>query len=223
MNDFVKMMEMAIGCFVCSDAGIYRGQCTQFPRHMLLQCGGSWTGKTYNGDRVVDRVVELGGYYGESSRGYRICSGVGVNHTWIEVKINGQWVIYEQNCNKAGVPTANFGSCGTVWAVSKSYQRGAWRDKARYAGHPIIDAYIDAHSSQPTPTPIPTPTPTPEPQDDCIYYTYQNGDSFGSVLQRLGLMGSWDNDTVAYYTEQLHEQGIWGNIPIGTTIKLKKR
>lgn len=70
----------------------------------------------------------------------------------------------------------------------------------------------------------PTPTPTP---DNKVYYTYKKGDTFGQVITDLGLKtshGLWGEDgDVAYYTEQLHEQGIEGNIPIGTTIVLTPR
>ena len=73
----------------------------------------------------------------------------------------------------------------------------------------------------------PEPTPEPVPKKTEVEYTYQKGDTFGMVIVRLGLAtehGLWGEDgDVAYYDQQLHEQGIYGNIPIGTTIKLKKR
>lgn len=60
-----------------------------------------------------------------------------------------------------------------------------------------------------------------------VTYTYKQGDTFGQVIKDLGLAtdaGLWgDLGDVVYYTNQLHEQGIWGNIPIGTTIKLTPR
>lgn len=59
------------------------------------------------------------------------------------------------------------------------------------------------------------------------YYTYKPGDTFGQVIKDIGLEsgnGLWgDNGDVAYYTQQLHDQGIYGNIPIGTTIMLRHR
>lgn len=78
------------------------------------------------------------------------------------------------------------------------------------------------------PKPTPAPAPTPAPSDDgTVSYTYKKGDTFGQVILDLGLgtsHGLWGADgDVAYYTEQLHQQGIYGNIPIGTTIKLKPR
>lgn len=60
-----------------------------------------------------------------------------------------------------------------------------------------------------------------------VKYTYKPGDTFGQVIKNLGLAtshGLWGSDgDVAYYTEQLHQQGIWGNIPIGTIIELTPR
>lgn len=75
-----------------------------------------------------------------------------------------------------------------------------------------------------------TPAPTIEADKvtkTTVTYTYKSGDTFGQVIRSLGLEtshGLWGTDgDVNYYTEQLHEQGIYGNIPIGTTIKLKPR
>ena len=73
----------------------------------------------------------------------------------------------------------------------------------------------------------PTPTPAPKPPKKTVKYTYKKGDTFGQVILDLGLNtshGLWGADgDVAYYGEQLHEQGIYGNIPIGTTIYLTPR
>lgn len=59
------------------------------------------------------------------------------------------------------------------------------------------------------------------------YYTYKPGDTFGQVIKDLGLEsgnGLWgENGDVAYYTQQLYDQGITGNIPVGTTIRLRHR
>ena len=68
--------------------------------------------------------------------------------------------------------------------------------------------------------------------EDVVEYTYKPGDTFGQVILDLGLntdKGLWGADgDVAFYNEQLKNQGIWpdgqlGNIPIGTTIKLQRR
>ena len=73
----------------------------------------------------------------------------------------------------------------------------------------------------------PSPAPAPNPPKKTVSYTYKKGDTFGQVILDLGLNtshGLWGADgDVAYYTEQLHEQGIYGNIPIGTTIILTPR
>lgn len=67
---------------------------------------------------------------------------------------------------------------------------------------------------------------------DVVTYTYKPGDTFGQVILDLGLgtaNGLWGvNGDVDYYTKQLIDQGIWNdgiarNIPIGTTIKLRRR
>lgn len=169
MDALKAILDAVLGQFVCEDGGIYKGQCPQLPKYMARKCGLNWTGATGDGKNCVDRVVQLGGYYGESSRGYRICSSSDgqYGHTWVELKINGRWVIYEQNVKRAGTRTADFG-CGTVYSVSTTDQRGAWRDNARYAAHPVIDAFIDTH--QPTP-PAPTPTPTDIKVGDTVTLT----------------------------------------------------
>lgn len=65
---------------------------------------------------------------------------------------------------------------------------------------------------------------------DVVTYTYKPGDTFGQVVLDLGLgtaNGLWGaNGDVDYYTKQLIDQGAlnaYGNIPIGTTIKLRRR
>ena len=73
----------------------------------------------------------------------------------------------------------------------------------------------------------PIPPVPPKPPKKKVSYTYKKGDTFGQVILDLGLNtshGLWGADgDVAYYTEQLHQQGIYGNIPIGTTIYLTPR
>lgn len=73
----------------------------------------------------------------------------------------------------------------------------------------------------------PIPPVPPKPPKKTVSYTYKKGDTFGQVILNLGLNtshGLWGADgDVQYYTEQLHEQGIYGNIPIGTTIYLTPR
>lgn len=75
-----------------------------------------------------------------------------------------------------------------------------------------------------------------EDTGEVIEYTYKPGDTFGQVIRKLGLgtdKGLWGPDgDVEYYTKQLEDQlwksGVWPtgerqNIPVGTTIKLKRR
>lgn len=68
--------------------------------------------------------------------------------------------------------------------------------------------------------------------NDVVEYTYKSGDTFGQVLLDLGLSDAsgsnlWGDDgDVAYYTQQLREQGALdqnGNIPVGTKVKLRKK
>lgn len=79
-----------------------------------------------------------------------------------------------------------------------------------------------------TPVVEPAKEEKPKKKDEVVSYTYKAGDTFGQVIRNLGLAtshGLWDpvDGDVAYYNKQLAEQGITGNIPIGTTIKLTKR
>ncbi len=67
-------------------------------------------------------------------------------------------------------------------------------------------------------------------ESDIVEYTYKPGDTFGQVIKNLGLQtdkGLWGPDgDVAWYSEQLYDQGAVnsrGNIPIGTTIRLRRR
>ena len=86
---------------------------------------------------------------------------------------------------------------------------------------------LEAESPKPVPVAT-TPAPAPQPAlSNEVSYNYQAGDTFGAVILKLGLQtdnGLWgDNGDVAFYTNQLHEQGIYGNIPVGSTIKLRRR
>lgn len=68
------------------------------------------------------------------------------------------------------------------------------------------------------------PAPAPEPSTGVVEYTYKQGDTFGQVINDLGLRtwhGLWGPDgDVEYYTKQL---GITGNIPVGTVLKFTPR
>lgn len=87
---------------------------------------------------------------------------------------------------------------------------------------------IKAPTTAPTPAPAPAkPENKPNKKDPSVTYTYKYGDTFGQVITDLGLKtshGLWGDDgDIVYYTNQLHDQGIWGNVPVGTTIKLTPR
>lgn len=86
---------------------------------------------------------------------------------------------------------------------------------------------IEANTTEEAPTNVDTAQTV---DTDMVEYTYKPGDTFGQVINDLGLRtnnGLWGaNGDVAYYTQQLVSQGVLdrnGNIPIGTTIKLRRR
>lgn len=70
-------------------------------------------------------------------------------------------------------------------------------------------------------------TATAKKTASSVSYVYQQGDTFGQVIKKLGLAtshGLWGDDgDVKYYTDQLHRQGIYGNIGVGTKIILTPR
>ena len=73
----------------------------------------------------------------------------------------------------------------------------------------------------------PAPAPAPEQDGEFVKITYKPGMTFGQALLDHNLAtehGLWGEDgDVNYYNQQLHDAGIYGNIPIGTTITLRKR
>lgn len=164
MDYFISVLNKQIGKFVCEDAGIYRGQCPQWIRYLLIICGVEWNGRTGNGKEVIDTLVnEYGGYYGESKYGYRICSAENKydsnGHCWLEVKEGDKWIRYEQNVENAGTKSANYG-CGTVYSVSKTDKaRPSYLYNVRYAASPSIDLVIKVHTKKPDPEPVKDDTP----------------------------------------------------------------
>lgn len=69
---------------------------------------------------------------------------------------------------------------------------------------------------------------SPDTKAEEVYeYTYKPGDTFGQVLMKIGLSDGrnlWGpNGDVEYYRKQLRDQGLYGNIPIGRTIRLRRR
>ena len=119
---------------------------------------------------------------------------------------NGYITLFGQN--QGGVSCSGGGSATNVINISLKNFGGAFRPKA----------YI-----------VPEPEPeTPTATSDVISYRYKKGDTFGQVILNLGLAtgkGLWGPDgDVAFYTEQLHEQGIYGNVlPLGIEIHLVRR
>lgn len=105
-------------------------------------------------------------------------------------------------------------------------------------GKKYTPASNDTNNNDKQPDTTETTKPTEEAKltsaddSDVVTYTYKPGDTFGQVILDLGLgtaNGLWGtNGDVDYYTKQLIDQGIWSdriprNIPIGTTIKLRRR
>lgn len=117
--------------------------------------------------------------------------------------------IYTQN----GYTTEAF----NVVNIAKSAFAGAFR----YRGWITTTTTV-------TTTTVANPGSTSPSNQSTVSYTYRRGDTFGQVLLNLGLIKNkstmWNvpNGEVARYTEQLREQGISGNIPIGKTIKLRR-
>lgn len=93
----------------------------------------------------------------------------------------------------------------------------------------LIGYYRPKAYIKPAPEPEPTPEPTPKPEDGKVTYSYVKGDCFSRVLVKLGLDEGhlWGADgTVAYYTQQLVEQGVLdarGNVKIGVPFTLTVR
>lgn len=116
--------------------------------------------------------------------------------------------------NQGGSPCEGGGAATNIINISIKNLIGYYRPKA----------YI-----KPAPEPEPTPEPTPKPEDGKVTYSYVKGDCFSRVLVKLGLDEGhlWGADgTVAYYTQQLVEQGVLdarGNVKIGVPFTLTVR
>lgn len=153
MNDFIKLMDSYIGKFVCTDGGIYRGQCPQLIKEIIQIMGCDWVGKTGNGNQVLDIMCNnYGGYWGKPAYDYRLGSANNKydsnGHCWIELKINGKWYRYEQNVNNDGAKTADYG-CGKVYSITKTDKDlPTYLYDVKYAGHPSIDYYIQVHNKK---------------------------------------------------------------------------
>lgn len=97
--------------------------------------------------------------------------------------------------------------------------KNAWAELVHNAMQKVKDAEDEKD------TPI---VDSPDVKAEEVYeYTYKPGDTFGQVLMKIGLSDGrnlWGpNGDVEYYRKQLNDQGIYGNIPIGKTIRLRRR
>lgn len=106
---------------------------------------------------------------------------------------------------------------------------GAWRqvmDKLEKDGN-VEQAQEQPQKQPQEPAASEEKVQEPAEVEEAYEYTYKPGDTFGQVLMKMGLSdGSnlWGpNGDVEYYRKQLHDQGLYGNIPVGATIRLKKR
>lgn len=201
-------------------SGIYRGQCTQAPAFVYNQLGIS--GSMGNGKDVVRNLIARGVAEACGEEPGAIASaddGSAYGHTWVSL---GNGYLIEQNAHVAGAKTADFG-CGTVYSCRVGRLDEWNRGKVTYCRL----KGLQAPSVSATTTEAAASNDTRGQDADTVTYTYQPGDDFGTVITKLGLKtshGLWGADgDVPYYTEQLHKQKIYGNIPIGTTIKLTRR
>lgn len=157
MKPFDKIVESSVGKFVCDDSGIYKGQCPQFIKWLVLISGGYWNGKTGNGNEVLGIMVDnFDGYWGKSKYPYRLCSANNKydknGHCWLEIQDEkGKWWRFEQNVNNDGAKTADFG-CGTVYSVTKTDKElPSYLYDIKYAGHKCIDYYYQVYDEQKKP------------------------------------------------------------------------
>ena len=194
--------------------GTWFGQCTRYAWYL-----GSGIKMNYiphpdygpcDGQDMVDYLVKKLGWVRCSKQNGAIFaySAGAYGHTGMVVDADKN-IVNDANWSPLQVSThyLNLDAVGAVYACPKSM----------------------LETEKPKPAPVstnPTSTPQTAPSNE-VSYTYKSGDTFGQVILNLGLQtnhGLWGEDgDVAFYTNQLHEQGIYGNIPVGTTIKLRRR
>ena len=194
--------------------GTWFGQCTRYAWYL-----GSGIKMNYiphpdygpcDGQDMVDHLVKKLGWVrcGKQNGAIFAYSAGAYGHTGMVVDADKN-IVNDANWSPLRVSThyLNLDAVGAVYACPKS----------------ILE------TEKPKPAPVstnPTSTPQTAPNNE-VSYTYKYGDTFGQVILNLGLQtnhGLWGEDgDVAFYTNQLHEQGIYGNIPVGTTIKLRRR
>ena len=194
--------------------GTWFGQCTRYAWYL-----GSGIKMNYtphpdygpcDGKGMVDYLVKKLGWVRCSKQNGAIFaySAGAYGHTGMVVDADKN-IVNDANWSPLQVSThyLNLDAVGAVYACPKSM--------------------LEAEKPKPAPVSTnPTSTLQAAPSNE-VSYTYKTGDTFGQVILNLGLQtnhGLWGEDgDVAFYTNQLHEQGIYGNIPVGTTIKLRRR
>lgn len=194
--------------------GTWFGQCTRYAWYL-----GSGIKMNYtphpdygpcDGKGMVDYLVKKLGWVRCSKQNGAIFaySAGAYGHTGMVVDADKN-IVNDANWSPLQVSThyLNLDAVGAVYACPKSM--------------------LEAEKPKPAPVSTnPTSTLQTAPSNE-VSYTYKSGDTFGQVILNLGLQtnhGLWGEDgDVAFYTNQLHEQGIYGNIPVGTTIKLRRR
>ncbi|MCM1218206.1 MAG: hypothetical protein NC548_27285 [Lachnospiraceae bacterium] len=208
-------------------SGIYRGQCTQVPSYVYNQLGV--VGAMGNGKDVVKNLIARGVAEPCGEEPGAIASadnGSEYGHTWLAL---GNGYLIEQNVKIGNVKSANYGA-GTVYSVRVGRLNEFNRGKITYCRLKGLQTTTQNNPTISEQKYDKTTTVKPaanQQNSDTIEYVYKAGDTFGQVIVNLGLKtshGLWGADgDVAYYTKQLNEQGIYGNIPIGATIKLTRR
>lgn len=194
--------------------GTWFGQCTRYAWYL-----GSGIKMNYaphpdygpcDGKAMVDYLINKLGWVRCSKQNGAIFaySAGAYGHTGMVVDADKN-IVNDANWSPLQVSThyLNLDAVGAVYACPKSM--------------------LEAEKPKPAPVSTnPTSTLQTAPSNE-VSYTYKSGDTFGQVILNLGLQtnhGLWGEDgDVAFYTNQLHEQGIYGNIPVGTTIKLRRR
>lgn len=182
----------------------YNRECVSYCAWKICETTGAWPVRTgsMSAKYWVDRLPSWGHSEVSSPRNGGKYVGVATGGQYGHVV----WFEYDNTISEYNY--ANLGNYGVRSIVLAQYR------------------WFEIVAPEPEPTPTPTPEPTPKPTKK-VKYTYKAGDTFGQVICDLGLKtshGLWGPDgDVAYYTVQLHDQGIYGNIPIGTTIELTPR
>lgn len=192
-------------------------QCVALFKEFMFSLSGKYVAAggaaaNYAWSPARENVCKLGFTWHDGAEGLQDGDwGIWTNGAYGHVAMyyQGKWLGQNQ-----GAEYGDIGNVANLLGLSLTGLAGYFRPNIYKAEKPA-----------PAPTP-PAPQPAPNP-DNVVHYTYKAGDTFGQVITDLGLKtshGLWGDDgDVAYYNQQLHEKGIWGNIPIGATINLVRR